>query len=214
MIAKITMDRIKGSMLGSAPRADATEWMARSAVAEGVPGDFVECGVFAGSHVAVMALVLQELGVTDRKVHLFDSFQGIPHAGDRDVDNIDGRLFDHPRDGALMTTGISACSAKAVLRNMERWGVDPGLLVFHAGWVEHTVPNCTVERIALFRVDVDLYEPTKVCMETFYPRMSKGGYVVLDDWTVTGARVAALEVIPDGTTLHDMENQQWKYIRT
>jgi len=135
---------------------------------------------------------LMDLGVKDRRVHLFDSFEGIPVAGEQDEE-----LKGKP-------AGISACSAEDVRSNMLRWKIDPDLLVFHIGLFADTVPASvnrslpawqTIERIAFLRLDGDLYRSTKVCMEHLYPKLSRGGWMCVDDYNLGGARQAVHETL-------------------
>lgn len=158
-------------------------------------GDFVECGVFAGSHPAVMAWALQKHGDRSRLIHLFDSFEGIPQAGPKDDESITSCLGKG--DGSLVTTGVSACSVRAVRENMDAWGIDQSILVFHPGWFQHTVERDAVHigPIALLRMDVDLYDSTMACLPHLYPKLIRGGYYISDDYTLTGAKNATVEYI-------------------
>lgn len=163
----------------------------------GVPGDLVECGVFAGVQPAAMARVCQLFGDSSRRVHLFDSFAGIPQAGPHDDRTITDCIGVPASEsvGALVSTGVSACSVESVQRNMANWGVDAGRLVYHPGWFQHTVPTAGIGPIALLRLDGDLYESTKVCLEHLYPKLSLGGYCVIDDYALTGCRLAVTEYL-------------------
>lgn len=175
-----------------------------------VPGDFVECGVFSGVHCAIMAKGLMLAGEKDRHVHLFDSFQGIPEAGPRDAEwpGI-GPRPGVEKSGRLRSTGISVCSRAGVEAHMAQWGIDSRLLVYHEGWFQETLPEIAWRqsefgvsyfdpaKIALLRLDGDLYESTKVCLEFLYPRVSPGGFVIIDDFLLEGCR-AAVEEYFDG----------------
>jgi len=178
-----------------------TYGITRRVVEDKIPGDLVECGVFAGAQAAVMAHVCCGFEDTRRNVHLFDSFLGIPHAGARDTDNIDNTLFNHGRDGVLKTTGIAACSMRQVITNMAAWQVNPNMLVYHAGWFQDTisqsVPALEKTGIAVLRLDGDLYESTLVCLRNLLPLLSPGGYIIIDDWALTGCREAVVEVMGD-----------------
>ena len=176
-----------------------TYGLTRRVIEDRVPGDLVECGVFAGSQSAVMAHVCAGFGAMDRRIHMFDSYEGIPHAGPRDTNNIDGRIFSYGKDGALTTTGIASCSLEQVIRNMEVWHIPARLLAYYKGWFQNTVPAAReglVETgIAILRLDGDLYDSTKVCMENLFPLLNPGGYLIIDDWALQGCREAVQEVI-------------------
>ena len=172
----------------------ATHGIARMLIQQGVPGDFVECGVFAGAQVAAMALAIVETGDTGRKVHLFDSFVGIPKAGPKD--NAIRRLVGGT-GGELVTSGVSACSSADVRAHMKEWGVPPDLLVYHEGWFQDTVPAAEIGPIALLRLDADLYESTLVCLKHLHPKVVKGGWCIADDYGLDGCREAVNQFLSD-----------------
>ncbi len=161
--------------------SQATFDIARSLIERNVPGDFVECGVFAGAQVAFMARALQEYGSGGRKVHLFDSFEGIPVGGEHDHE-----LKDKP-------AGISAYPLRKVQQNMRDWGLPESLLVYHPGFFDQTVPAADIQEISFLRLDGDLYDSTKVCMEHLYPKLTRGAWFCVDDFNLNGARKAVLD---------------------
>lgn len=179
----------------------ATYYLALSLMHERIPGDFVECGVYAGAHPAAMALAIHQTGEWERRIHLFDSFEGIPLSGPRDHDWHKGfpesRFDGDPAVAVRKSSGISSYSLEAVKSNMAQWGIDPGLLVYHAGWFHDTVPTAEIGQIALLRLDGDLYESTKVCMEHLYPKVVPGGWVICDDFTLDGCREAVMPYLTD-----------------
>jgi len=191
------VDNVRQRMLGVPERAYATYALTRSLIQREVPGCFIECGVFAGVHPAIMWQAMSCLGVKDRLIYLYDSFEGIPHAGSNDTDDIAGELFRYGRDGKLESTGISSCSVEQVLQHMDEWGVDTSHMIFQKGWVENTVPTTAgnIGEIAMLRLDVDLYSATKVCLEHLFPLISKDGYLVVDDMNLAGCRKAVDEIV-------------------
>ena len=171
-----------------------------------IPGDFVECGVAAGSQVAAMAYACQMFG-SENKIHLFDSFEGIPLAGVHDTEQPGIGGITHNVNVAsetlLVSSGITVHSLENVKLNMRRWGIHPDRLAYHKGWFQHTLPHAAdeIQKISLLRLDGDLYESTKVCLEYLYPKVSKGGYVVIDDFgTLDGCRKAVLDYLAE----HDL----------
>jgi len=189
-----TLTEIGQLALSSETTLRATYGIARMLIQQGVPGDFVECGVFAGSQVAAMALAIVEADEKGRKIHLFDSFIGIPKAGPKD--NIIRPLVGGT-NGELVTSGVSACSSADVREYMRDWGVPPDLLVYHEGWFQETVPVSGIDSIALLRLDGDLYESTLVCLQHLYPKLSKGGWCIADDYGLDGCREAVNQFLAD-----------------
>jgi len=134
-----------------------------------------------------MAKTVANLG-EKRDIHLFDSFHGIPHLGPKD-EPFAGIEHDG-LDEQLVTTGVSACSREDVARNIARWGAAADNLIYHEGWFQDTVPPSDTGPIALLRLDGDLYESTRICLEYLYLKVTSGGFVIIDDYNLTGCRLA------------------------
>lgn len=215
------IDRLTRTIVGKAlcqwPTLQATVDLCRRVLAEQIPGDFVECGVFEGAHPALMARVLQEAEDRERWVWLFDSFDGIPEAGPRDAEwpGI-GPRPGVEKTGRLVSTKIAQCSIETVLDNMSDWGVERSRLVLRPGWFQHSLKELTAlpQKIAVLRLDADLYESTKICLEALYPRLSESGVCIVDDYsTLSGCREACLEYlggVPEGlTVIDDVHEPVW-----
>jgi len=186
---------ISAKSVTTASAVRATYNMARQLIEDDVPGDFVECGVYLGSHPAVMAHAIMEAGqVGKRKVHLFDSFQGIPMCSVKDQTWHQAQPLDRPIGvpgiAERTSSGISVASRKEVEGKMRSWKVDASILVYHAGWYHDILPKAEIGPIALLRLDADLYESTRICMEYLYPKVVKDGWCICDDWTLDGCREA------------------------
>ena len=172
----------------TAPESVETTYkLAMDVIQRGIPGDLVECGVYAGAQCAAMAKALMETSWRKeyRRVHLFDSFAGIPKPGPEDQE-----FMQHGTPA-----GDAACSLEQVVANMREWHIPNDLLVYHVGWFHDTLKNSIPPQIALLRLDGDLYESTRDCMQMIYPRLSKGGWCIVDDFPLTGCRKAVFEVI-------------------
>ena len=175
---KIKLDSIGALALSTRPTLDFSFELAEKCIKEGVPGDFVECGVYAGSQCAAMAYACQKHG-DDRKIHLFDSFDGIPEAG----------LLDDPK-----LSRQSKCTFEKCFGYMTKtWEIETERLVFHPGWFKDTIPGINIERIAILRLDGDLYESTRTCLEGLLPSVVEGGYCIVDDYALKGCRLAVRE---------------------
>jgi hypothetical protein len=188
------LEIISQCALSSANTVRASYAIAKMVIEQCIPGDFVECGVFAGSQVAAMALAIVETGETNRKIHLFDSFQGIPKAGPKD--NVIRRLVGSEGGGPI-SSGVSACSRAQVEEYMRNWGVPAGLLVYHEGWFQDTVPAAQIGPLAILRLDGDLYESTLICLKHLYPKLSPGGWCIADDYGLDGCREAVDQFLQD-----------------
>jgi hypothetical protein len=165
-------------------------------VNESIEGDLVECGVAAGSQIAAFQLALMETGATDRRIWAFDSFEGIPLAGEFDTEQpgigeIKTDKFA-PIEQRLVSSGVTAHSLESVVNNFNGWGLPTANVEFVKGWFQHTLKS-TVEqmgKISVLRLDGDLYESTLICLKYLYPKVSKGGIVIIDDYALAGCQAA------------------------
>lgn len=175
--------------------------IAKECIEQNIPGDFVECGVAAGAQIAAMSLACKNLD-SYRTIHLFDSFEGIPLAGPNDTEQpgIVGKI-KHDTNVApeqlLVSSGITVHSLEAVKRTLSSWGVNLNHLIFYKGWFQHTLAPAAekINQISFLRLDGDLYESTRVCLEYLYPKIVNGGYIVIDDYLLDGCRKAVDEYL-------------------
>lgn len=182
--------------------------LAKTCLLEDIEGVFVECGVAAGSQIAAMRLACDEEQI-ERTIYLFDSFEGIPLAGPEDdaqpgvgpirhATNVTERelLQSSNKVYPKEMQGHSCFSVDQVKANLESaWGMDTTNMVFVKGWFQDTVDleSTKMDKIALLRLDGDLYSSTKVCIEALFPKVVEGGYVIIDDYALHGCRRALEE---------------------
>jgi O-methyltransferase len=159
-----------------------------------VPGDFVECGVWRGGSVMLMASTLLSRGCSDRTIWLYDTFDGVPPPSDDDIQEMSGRpardvLAERERSGDDPFWGIA--SRAQVERNLEQTGYPMDRLRFVQGDVRTTIPADAPETISILRLDTDWYASTLHELEHLYPRLSSGGVLIIDDYGYwRGARKA------------------------
>lgn len=179
-----------------------------------VPGSFVECGVWKGGCVGLMALANLKYGSLRRHCHLFDAFQEIcePDAsvdGERAVGEIrewsrepgfSGRL--RPLTGVYDRFGGPGTLEQNKELLERRIGYPAQFLHYHVGWFQETLPKLgnSVGDIAILRLDGDWYASTRTCLTHLYDRVVRGGFVIIDDYgAYKGCRKAVdefLESIP------------------
>jgi hypothetical protein len=178
--------------------ANATEYVVR----RGVPGDFVECGVWHGGSAMVIALTLRRLGAADRRLWLYDTFDVMPGPGVHDVDIRGRSLREEWSEHAAAGIEIRVKSVEEVREAVLSTGYDPGLVTLVEGRVEETIPAQAPERIALLRLDTDWYESTSHELRHLYPRLASSGVLIIDDYgEFLGARRAVDEYFKDDPIL-------------
>lgn len=166
----------------------------RYVVRSQIEGDFMECGVWKGGSVHLMARVLLDEGVIDRDIYLFDTFAGMTEPTSKDIDS-SGHSAEERMASSTKDAKIWAISPRAEVEDGLRT-LDYPQSRFHLveGVVEETVPDRAPERIALLRLDTDWYESTKHELDHLWDRVVSGGVVVIDDYgSFQGAREATDE---------------------
>jgi O-methyltransferase len=176
------------SMTGPARLAAVVEAV-RHCVGEGIEGAFAECGVWRGGSVLAMILTLQELGVSDRDLHLYDTFEGMTKPSELDVSPYDGSALESweraEAENERPYAGLfdpQVFNEAAVRRTLAETGYPAERIHVIAGAVEQTLPEAVPERIALLRLDTDWYESTRHELEHLYPILTAGGVLIIDDY--------------------------------
>ena len=165
-------------------RLDNLRMCLEDTLAKGVPGDFIETGVWRGGATILMRGVLKAYSVSDRRVFVADSFAGLPPPDPA----------KYPADKGSMHHEVTqlAISVEEVRRNFERYGLLDNQVCFLKGWFKDTLPTAPIQRLAVARLDGDMYESTMDALVALYPKLSVGGYLILDDYqSVAGCRMAA-----------------------
>lgn len=151
----------------------------------GIPGDFVECGVWRGGSIMAMASALIDRGETNRQLWLFDTFTGMTDPTERDVEAGTGATAEDLMRSTPAADGNNIwciASRSDVEANVLSTGYPEENLVFVEGDVVQTLSERVPDSIALLRLDTDWYESTRVGLETLYPRLMPGGICILDDY--------------------------------
>jgi len=165
-----------------------------------IEGDIIECGIAMGGNFASMIVgaVSIEKGKT-RKFWGFDSFVGIQLAGKKDTEQAGIGAITHNTDVSyedlLVSSGITVHSRELVENNLSSWGLNNYNIELVDGWVQNSVPvvNDRIEKISILRLDMDVYHPTKYCLDMWWDKISEGGIIIIDDWALGGVRTACDE---------------------
>ena len=148
-----------------------------------VPGDIVECGVWRGGSSMMAALTLMSAGAGDRRLWLYDTFEGMPEPGQRDVGpdgrNAHGEWERNRQDGY---NDWCYSPLEEVHANILSAGMTADAFELVQGRVEDTIPARAPERIALLRLDTDWYESTRHELVHLFPRLSPRGTLLVDDY--------------------------------
>ncbi len=163
-------------------RIDNIQFSVETVIRESVEGDLIETGVWRGGACIFMRAILAAYGIEDRKVYVADSFEGLPKA--------DVEKFPADKDDTHYVQRFLAVSQEEVENNFKRYGLLDGQVVFLKGWFKDTLPHAPIEKLAVLRLDGDMYGSTMDALMNLYPKLSKGGFCIIDDYALPGCKKA------------------------
>lgn len=170
------------TMIGTR-RLDNLQECVTTVVAEAVPGDLIETGVWRGGAVIFMRAVLEALGDDERRVWVADSFRGLPRP--------DADQYPHDAGDTLWQFDQLAVPLEEVKANFARYRLLDHRVCFLEGWFDDTLAEAPIEQLSVLRLDGDMYQSTMTTLSALYPKLSVGGFVIVDDYgAVPGCRRA------------------------
>ena len=150
-----------------------------------IPGDIVECGVWKGGSMMTIARTLIENDSANRKLYLFDTFNGMSTPTPADVDlrgNVASNLLDETYAIREKASIWAMAPLELVRQSMQSTGYDEERTIYVKGQVEETIPAAAPDKIALLRLDTDWYESTYHELVHLFPRLAVGGVLIIDDY--------------------------------
>jgi O-methyltransferase len=177
----------------------------RVVLTDGIPGALVECGTWRGGSSLLMAELFRQADQNDRKVWMFDSFEGIPSP--QDIDGPAARAWATETSGPMyfdnLRTPVDEVKATAsALGLAER-------VVIEKGWFDQTLPHArqSIGPIALLRIDADWYASVLCVLEQLFGSVVEGGLIILDDYyTYDGCAAAVHEFLGQRKLPHRIES--------
>lgn len=149
-------------------------------VKNNINGSFAECGVWKGGSSMLIAYTLLKAGVNDRKIFLYDTFEGMTQPGIND-----GKFEKNEWERNKIDDGRNNwcfASAEEAQSNMNTTGYPAENIKLVKGRVEDTIPTHSPTQIALLRLDTDWYESTKHELTHLFPLMEKKAVLIIDDY--------------------------------
>ena len=165
-------------------------------IANNIAGDVIETGVWRGGATIFMRAILKAHHITDKKVWVADSFEGLPEP--------DAEKYVHDKGDKHHEETVLAISLDEVKRNFLKYDLLDDQVVFLKGWFKDTLPNAPVKTLSLLRLDGDMYESTMDALVNLYPKLSPGGYIIIDDW---GAVKACRQAVEDYRKAHRIADE-------
>lgn len=189
------------SMVGMR-RLDNLQECVTDVIRRGVPGDLIETGVWRGGATILMRAVLKAYGDTARTVWVADSFEGLPPP--------DAERYPADAGDRHHTFDALAVSVEEVRRNFAIYQLLDEQVRFLQGWFRDTLPVAPISQLAVMRLDGDMYESTMQALTGLYPKLSVGGYVIVDDYgAVPACRSAVHDFLAGQGVRADLREVDW-----
>lgn len=169
--------------------------LCESVIQESIPGDFIETGIWRGGACILMRAVLKAYGCTDRVVWCADSFQGLPEPD---------AIYQADEGDQHHTYPQLAISEEQVRAYFEKYDLLDEQVRFLKGWFKDTLPNAPIERLAVLRLDGDMYASTIQAFDALYDKLSPGGYLIVDDY---GAVPACKQATAEFRAAHGIQDE-------
>ena len=147
-----------------------------------IQGDFIETGVWRGGSTIFMRAILKAYDIHDKTVWVADSFEGLPEPNEQ--------AYPADKDDIHHTFDELKVSLESVKNNFARYNLLDEQVKFLKGWFKDTLPKALIEKFSLVRLDGDMYESTMDAIVNLYPKLSVGGFLIVDDYCIENCKKA------------------------
>lgn len=148
--------------------------LSETVIRENIRGDFIETGVWRGGSCIMMKAVVEAYGDCERRIWVADSFAGLPKPNPSAYPKDDGLNLHRHRELSVPVDEVT--------ENFRRYGLLDDRVVFLEGWFKDTLPVAPIERLAILRLDGDLYESTMDALRPLYHKVAENGFIIVDDY--------------------------------
>jgi O-methyltransferase len=177
-------------------RLDNIDYCLNTIIDDNIPGDVIETGVWRGGATILMKAILKARNVTDKTVWVADSFEGLPKP--------DAKKYAADSGDKHHTMNELAISKEIVEGNFRKYGLLDEKVKFLKGWFKDTLPTAPITQLALIRLDGDMYESTMDGITNLYPKLAKGGFLLVDDF---GGLEGCRKAIMDYRKMHGIKEE-------
>ncbi|WP_298510432.1 TylF/MycF/NovP-related O-methyltransferase [uncultured Kordia sp.] len=185
----------KALTMAGRERLNNIEYCTKLILQEGIEGDFIETGVWRGGCTIFMRALLKSYGDTKRSVWVADSFSGMPKPNKKEYP------ADKKYDLSMWKT--LAVTADEVRENFKRFDLLDEKVKFLEGWFSETLPKAPIEKLAMIRLDGDLYESTMDALKSLYHKLSDGGFIIVDDYHCAPPCKQAIDEFREANSITD-----------
>lgn len=163
-------------------RLENIEFCVKRVLENNIEGHLIETGVWRGGASIFMRAILLAYRISNRKVFVADSFEGLPEP------NIE--KYPPDKGDILHKHQFLSISKDEVAANFNKYNLLDDQVVFLKGWFKDTLPNAPIDKLAVMRIDGDMYESTMDALVNLYPKLSTGGYCIIDDYALPACKQA------------------------
>ncbi len=182
-------------------RLNNIQYCVEEVINNGIEGDLIETGVWRGGGAIFMKALLNLYIVKNKQVWVADSFEGLPKPDAKykaDVGDV------HFKSDELKI------SLQIVKNNFEKYGLLDNDVQFLKGWFKDTLPTAPIETLSVLRLDGDMYESTMDALVNLYPKLSCGGYIIVDDYgAVKGSKLAVTDYRKNHAITEEIREIDW-----
>jgi O-methyltransferase len=195
--------RYADTMIGL-KRLENIEYCFNEIIKNKIPGDFIETGVWRGGATIFMKALLKSADINDRNVWVADSFEGLPKPDEK---------YTADKESTFHNWTELAVSLDCVKNNFNKYGLLDENVIFLKGWFKDTLPIAPINSVSLLRLDGDMYESTWDALINLYPKLSIGGYILIDDYnSVTNCKKAVDDYRKQNNITEEVQNADWASI--
>ena len=183
-------------------RLDNIDYCLNKIIDDKIPGDVIETGVWRGGATILMKAILKSRNVTDKTVWVADSFEGLPRPNEKKYAADAGDKHHTFRELAI--------SKEIVENNFRKYGLLDDKVKFLKGWFSETLPTAPITQLSLIRLDGDMYESTMDGITNLYPKLAKGGFLLVDDFGgLEGCRKAIMDYREKHGITEEIKTVDW-----
>lgn len=166
----------------------------KKVIERNIPGDCIETGVWRGGATILMRAILKAYDIKDKKVWVADSFNGLPPPNPS--------LYPVETNLNLHLYKELVVSLDVVQENFKRYGLLDDQVIFVKGLFSQTLPTAPIEKLAILRLDGDMYESTMDALINLYPKLAIGGFIIIDDYQIP----ACVQAVQDYRKFFNIED--------
>lgn len=182
-------------------RLDNIQFCVETVLQEHIEGDLVETGVWRGGACIFMRAILAAHGTEDRKIYVVDSFEGLPKPNPE--------KFPADKGDTHHMLSYLVVSQEEVENNFRKYDLLDEKVVFLKGWFKDTLPKAPIKKLSILRLDGDMYESTMDTLQNLYPKLTVGGFCIIDDYALAGCKKAVDDFRANNGIVAEMKVVDW-----